>query len=123
MNEEQQISEAWETYSVIRDTRETPEETFENGVRSGIEIGRLAALRDLMEVSDVNSLRHGESIELFNVEWHTGTVNRPLPSSAPFYEWRDCGIVHRSPIVCGDRVFRVIPGLPSPSDLFTEGRV
>lgn len=39
MSEELQITEAWKTYSVIRDTGETPEETFENGARSGIEIG------------------------------------------------------------------------------------
>lgn len=37
--DERMIREAWQTYRVIRDPNETPEEVFKNGARAGIQVG------------------------------------------------------------------------------------
>ena len=106
MSEEQQISEAWETYSVIRDTGETPEETFKNGARGGIEIGRLAALRSMF-------------VEVKPGEVSAGVDYWILRDG----EWRDAWwfsdrLALGEAMNC-ERILKL--NLPSPSDLFTEG--
>ena len=111
------ISEAWNTYKVIRDPAEEPLETFGNGFRSGAEWGRREALRGLyVEVKSEECVEFERYLIVVDGEYWDATFRKF--ESGDFFDLRD--IIGNSEVSL-DRISKVYwLSIPSPADIFGE---